>query len=185
MALSATKVLKKASFGLVAAAVLFLLFEGFSSIALIVHQVACCRVVFAGRLHSRYDRELGWVGIPNLYAADVYGPGKYVKTNSLGYRNQRDFDRRVPPGNVRVLCSGDSMTFGLGVANDDAWCQALEARDPRLQTVNMGQSGYGIDQMFLWYRRDIDRLDADVHILAAIDNDFVRMLSDTTESRKR
>ena len=34
-----------------------------------------------------------------------------------------------------------------------------------------------MDQMLLRYRRDIDRLDVNVHVMAAIDNDFVRMLS--------
>jgi hypothetical protein len=53
----------------------------------------------------------------------------------------------------------------------------LAALDPRLQTVNMGQGGYGIDQVFLWYRRDGTRFEHDLHLFAFITTDFERMES--------
>jgi hypothetical protein len=39
----------------------------------------------------------------------------------------------------------------------------------------MGQGGYGIDQAFLWYRRDGARLEHDVHLFTFIMADFWRM----------
>jgi hypothetical protein len=44
--------------------------------------------------------------------------------------------------------------------------------------VNMGQGGYGVDQAYLWYRRDGLALAHDLQILAFVHDDFVRMASD-------
>jgi len=81
----------------------------------------------------------------------------------------------VPQGKLRILCSGDSMTFGSGVTNDDTWCQLLATMNPRLETVNLAQAGYGVDQMYLWYMRAGTALDHDVHIFAFVTDDFRRM----------
>jgi hypothetical protein len=51
--------------------------------------------------------------------------------------------------------------------------------DPRLETVNMAQSGYGIDQAFLWYARDGRIIDHAVHIFAFITLDVSRMKEPT------
>lgn len=168
---------KNAIFGILAALLMAFAFEGLCSILVAIRDVRGAPVV-AERLHTRYDSELGWSNVPNSYIRDMYGASKDVRINSLGYRNNREFSRKVPAGKLRVLCSGDSFTFGYGVGNDETWGNALESRDSRLETVNMGEGGYGIDQMLLLYQRDINRLDANVHILAVIDDDFNRTLSD-------
>jgi hypothetical protein len=49
--------------------------------------------------------------------------------------------------------------------------------DPRLETINMGLSGYGVDQAYLWYKRDAGRFDHQVHLFAPITDDFRRMQS--------
>ncbi len=49
---------------------------------------------------------------------------------------------------------------------------------PPLQTVNMGQGGYGVDQDYLWYKRDGVKLDANMLVFAVIAQDFFRMASD-------
>ncbi|MGA2722299.1 MAG: hypothetical protein ABSG79_07770 [Bryobacteraceae bacterium] len=169
--------LRNVVFGFLVAFLIFLLFEGVCSITLAIRDFAAAPIM-AERLHTRYDSELGWSNVPGIYIPDMYGTSKYVKINSQGYRSNEDFSQKVPAGKLRVLCSGDSFTFGYGVSNDETWCQTLESRDRRLQTVNMGQGGFGADQIFLWYRRDIDRLNADVHVVAVIGDDFDRMQSD-------
>jgi hypothetical protein len=52
--------------------------------------------------------------------------------------------------------------------------RVLEEREPRLETVNMGQGGYGVDQAYLWYRRDAENLAHDLHLFALISGDFTR-----------
>jgi lysophospholipase L1-like esterase len=127
------------------------------------------------RLHVKYDAELGWVGKPDVHFPDMYGPGVYLRTNSQGFRGRRDLDEAVPPGKRRVICAGDSVTFGFGVADDHSWCRLLESLDGRLETVNMALPAYGVDQAYLWYKRDAARLQHHVNILAPITDDFTRM----------
>jgi hypothetical protein len=96
-----------------------------------------------------------------------------LETNSQGFPNQ-DFTKTVP-SKVRIMCSGDSFTFAYSVDNDHTWCQLLEVLDPHLQTINLAESGYGLDQMYLRYRRDGVFLEHDVLISAFISDDLRRM----------
>jgi hypothetical protein len=155
--------------------VCFLLFEGFSSLLIVGQEAFKVSRGIAGQRHTEYDAELGWVNIPNVTISDLYGPGAYLRTNSRGFRNNTEFGRAIPQGKVRAICSGDSFTLGYGVSNDDTWCQGLANIDPRLETVNMGQGGYGIDQAYLWYQRDGVVLDHDIHLFAFIGSDLRRM----------
>lgn len=74
-----------------------------------------------------------------------------------------------------MICSGDSFTLGYGVRDDETWCHQLMQLDDRLETVNMGQGGYGFDQAYLWFRRDGVRLAHHVQVFAFISDDFRRM----------
>jgi hypothetical protein len=130
------------------------------------------------RKHTKYDAELGWVNVPSIAVADLYGPGRSLTINSQGFRARRDYRREVPIGKTRVLCSGDSFTLGWGVDDDDTWCALLEKRNATFEAVNMGQGGYGIDQAYLWWRRDGNRLEYDLHVFAIIYDDLHRMRLD-------
>ncbi len=151
--------------------------EGFSSFLFVGYRILTNKPI-AERVHTEYDEELGWVNLPNLHVDDMYGPGVSLTTNSQRYRNRDDFSLKVSPDKVRIICSGDSFTLGYGVDDDHTWCQLLTAVDERLETVNLGQGGYGIDQAYLWYERNKNKLEHDVHIFAFITTDFHRMKSD-------
>ncbi len=155
----------------------FVLIEGASSLVLLVNDLARYgkRPLTA---HSHFDPLLGWASTPNVSIRDLYGPGASFHTNSQGFRNARDFPVEVPPGKIRVVCSGDSFTLGHGVGDDEAWCQVLASLDPRLETVNMGQGGYGLDQAYLWYARDGTKLRKNVLLFAFITEDFLRVAQD-------
>src|SRR5262245_61369217 len=155
---------------------LFALLEGAASLLFIANQIR--RTPAAEASYSRYDETLGWVSQPNVTRPDMYGPGVYLRTNSEGFRNDRDFARAVPPGKTRIICSGDSFTLGFGVNNDQAWCQRIAAINPQFETVNLGQGGYGFDQAYLLYMRAGRELDHQVHLFAFITDDFKRMQSD-------
>jgi hypothetical protein len=131
--------------------------------------------VLEQRHKEDYDSLLGWVNPRNFFHRDLFAPGVYLRTNAQGFRDDHVIASRVPPGRVRAVCSGDSFTFGFGVDNDHTWCALLERKIPRLETVNMGVSAYGVDQMYLRYKRDASTLDHDVHIFALIMHDFQRM----------
>lgn len=159
---------------LVIVPVTFFLIEGLSS-TILFYRDTTKTIPMAETFHSEYDEELGWVNRPNMVIEDMYGPGVYVRTNAQGFRNHEDFTAKVPDGKVRAICSGDSFTFGYGVDNDHTWCQLLAGLDDRLQTVNMGQGAYGVDQAYLWYKRDGLKLQHDLHLFAFITHDFERI----------
>jgi hypothetical protein len=159
---------------LIAAGLIFA--EGLASVLYVSKDF---RAPLAERLHTRYDALLGWVNEPSLYRPNMYGKGIWFRTNQQGFRNDRDFARAIPPGKTRIICSGDSFTLGYGVDNDHTWCHLLETLHTGLETVNMGQAGYGVDQSYLWYKRDGLTLDHNLHLFAFISMDFARMQRDT------
>jgi hypothetical protein len=153
--------------------------EGVASLSLFAWTVVSTLRDHANWDSAVYDADLGWVNAPNLYRPDVYGRGLYVRTNRQGFRDNHDFPKAVAPGKRRIICSGDSFTFGYGVDNESTWCRVLESMDARLETVNMGQGGYGLDQVYLRYRRDGAGLDHHLQVVAFITEDFTRMQLDS------
>jgi hypothetical protein len=121
-----------------------------------------------------YDPELGWVSLPSLAVRDAFGPGKDLHTDGRGFRVRNELSDAATPGRIRVLCSGDSFTFGEGVGDDSSWCQRLTELDPRLESVNLGLPGYGVDQSLLRYRRDAGAVHHDLHLFAFIGADLDR-----------
>lgn len=162
--------------GLLAAGLVFALLEGVASLAFFVWsaRMGYWRPL-PERSHTVWDPELGWASQKGSVARDVFGPGLDVSTNARGFRNTSEFEVAIPAGKTRVVALGDSFTLGYGVADSDSWPASLERLCPRLEVPNMGQSGYGIDQSYLWYLRDGRVIDQDVLVLAFIDDDLLRV----------
>lgn len=167
-------------FALIAVALGLLVLEGVSAVGLrLADRHNALRHPVAERKHTRYDPELGWVSVPSVDLPDLYGPGRSLHTNAQGFRGRRDTPREVPPGRIRLLCSGDSFTLGWGVDDADTWCAQLERLDDRIEAVNLGQGGYGVDQAYLWARRETGKLDHQLHVFAFISEDIQRMRYDS------
>lgn len=167
-------IMEAIAFGFVLIVVALLIVEGLASYVLSFRERRT--VLWAtGRKRSTYDADIGWVNRPNTHIPDMYGPDRYLRINSQGFRSNDEFVPMVAEGRVRVICSGDSFTFAEGVDNDHTWCQLLASLDPRIEPVNMGQTGYGIDQAYLWYKRDGLKMPHQVHLLQFITDDFYRM----------
>lgn len=159
------------------AIVALLLLEGLASLAM--SALAAKRALYMREeSHSQYDAELGWSHRAGVRIADMYGGGTTFTTNSQGFRAREDYAKAVPPGRFRVIALGDSFTMGYGVGDDSSYPAQMQALCPALQTVNMGQGGYGADQDYLWYKREGVKLDTDVLVFAVIAQDFFRMGSD-------
>lgn len=122
-----------------------------------------------------YDAEIGWVGKPHLTADNAYGPGTVLKTNSLGLRMEEEISDTLPKEKKRVICSGDSFTAGDGVSNGQEWCSQLGQIDPKIERINLGQSGYSIDQAFLLFNRLKTKLPHHHHVFAVTGLDFERL----------
>jgi lysophospholipase L1-like esterase len=83
-----------------------------------------------------YDPELFWKLRPGLRLQGTASAPWGDVTNELGLRMSREL---LPDGRPRVLCLGDSCTYGLGVAVADAWPSLLNAD---FDAVNAGVPGY-------------------------------------------
>ena len=161
-------------YNFIAVTIIFLIVEGLFSTAIVVYRIYTS-VPLAERLHTEHDETLGWINLPNIYVKDMYGTGIYFRTNGQRFRNNNEISLQTQSNKLRIICSGDSFTLGYGVDNDHTWCQQLNSINGRLETVNMGQGGYGIDQAYLWYKRDGSKLNHDIMIFAFITEDFKRM----------
>ncbi len=101
-----------------------------------------------------FDDTLGWKNIPDFTATTM---GKPLRINSKGLRD-REYPYEKPAGTRRILVLGDSMTWGLGVGDDELFTEVLEKRleteQPRWEVINAAVSGYGTDQEFLFLRQE-------------------------------
>lgn len=166
-------VIRLAAINVLVLAALLVVIEGAVSWFLVVRDVVV--LPWVAEPYTRYDPDLGWVNKPNVKLQNMFGTGVWVQTNGQSFRNTSDIAPAVAPGRYRVICSGDSFTFGDGVDNDHTWCQQLAARDARIEPVNLGEGGYGADQAYLRYLRDARDLQHQGHVFAFIADDFVRM----------
>jgi len=167
--------LKKFGLALGACILCFFFLEGLCSALFVTREMLAPAHRTLSGPSVQYDAELGWAPVPDFHEKSYYAPGIPLRTNSRGFRAIEEFPREIPTGKIRVICSGDSQTFGDGVGDDHTWCQDLAALNPRIQPVNMAETGYGADQMYLRYMRDGAVLDHDVHVFAVVTDDFVRM----------
>jgi hypothetical protein len=158
----------------------FLMFEGGSSLFLLGRDILRAVPGPKGPATTQYDTLLGWVNRPGLNVPNHYGPGKHLRINAQGFRGTADVRIPKPADRLRVICSGDSFAFGDGVGDEYTWCARLAQHHPAIETVNMGQKGYGVDQAYLWFRRDGLRLQPDVHLFTFIWDDFTRMQAAST-----
>lgn len=158
--------------------VLVLLLEGLTSVLMAVRAGNHAPFMWE-ESHAQYDPDLGWSNRPNVHIQGLYGESTRFTTNSQGFRARVDYDKAIPQGKYRIVSLGDSFTMGFGVGDDESYPAQMQALCPTLQTVNMGQGGYGVDQEYLWYKRDGAKLEANVLLFAVVAHDFYRMNSDS------
>ena len=127
--------------------------------------------LFAGEVAARI---VGASGRGGGYAPVRTDTRERRPINSKGYR---DLERAIPrPAGVRrVVCLGDSFTWGVGVLFDDAWPQRVErllARDGgRWEAVNLGEPGLNTVQEAAKLEAEGLAYDPDVVVLAYVLND--------------
>lgn len=114
------------------------------------------------------DADLFWRYRPSrTIDGDFLKPGRYT-INSDGFRGP-GFPKFKAEGVTRILCLGESTTFGLGVADADVWPRKLEERinalDPerrRWEVLNLGVTNYSTHQGVILARREFSRLQPDI-----------------------
>jgi hypothetical protein len=115
------------------------------------------------RLAAGYD---GWfAGVP-------------VRTNSLGFRDPREYAIDKPPGTFRVIVIGDSVTFGHGAVYEATYPFLLEQRlqrwrsDVRWEVWNLGVPGYNTRQELTLLKEIGPRIQPDLVVVGFYPNDL-------------
>ena len=120
-----------------------------------------------GTWYQRIDPELGWITIPGATTDDA-------AITASGIRAARDYAATPPPGVVRIAAFGDSFVHGDEVATGETWTAALERALPRVEVLNYGVGGYGLDQALLRYEREGARMAPHVVLVGVITDDVLR-----------
>jgi len=118
------------------------------------------------------------VGFKNQPDFRAYAHGNIrVRTNHMGYRGE-EMEVQKPPGAIRILALGDSVTWGVGVNDDRIYLARLEqtlnarySRPLRVQTVNTAVIGYSLYQELLTLERDGPALSPDIVLVGFVLND--------------
>lgn len=114
------------------------------------------------------DGDLLWRYHPSrVIDGNFVKPGRYT-INSHGYRGP-EFAPDKQPGVTRIVCLGESNTFGLGVSDDAVWPRQMEnklnALDPQKRTwevLNLAVTNYSTFQGVRQARKELPRLKPDI-----------------------
>lgn len=96
-----------------------------------------------------HDAACFWRMAPNqiMHFVDDYGKPSVIKINSYGMRGP-ELDIEKAPGEKRIICVGDSFTYGLGVSDGHsypAYLQKLVDNDfSNVKVINYGCNGHTI-----------------------------------------
>lgn len=116
-----------------------------------------------------YHPVIGYRFIPNLKARVPHESGGYlVRTNSSGFRCNREFEPARTPGKRRVLLFGDSFSAGDGVSNEKRYADVLETLLPDVEVYNLALPGTGTDQHFLVYQEFGRAIEHDVMVISVL-----------------
>ena len=111
-----------------------------------------------------FDSLLGW-RMKRNYRADG------IHHNSIGLRASREFGEVGEA--TRVLLLGASMTYGLGVRDEETYGAKLETRTG-FEVMNAGVNAYGADQALLFWEAEGRKLDPDLVIFEYHVDSFYR-----------
>lgn len=120
------------------------------------------------------DSLLGWTIAPNTCSED----GMYC-SSSEGIRSASAGVSLtgLQPAH-RIALVGDSYTYAQDVDYESSWGRRLEINlGSEYQVLNYGVPGFGVDQAFLRYQRDVHALNPDVVIFALIPDDLMRSMT--------
>ena len=140
--------------------------------------VGDCYIHLAGIMPQTASRSYGYF-VPNQRRTLLFMglPPYRVTIDALGLRLTKPIAPEKAPGAQRILCVGDSTTFGLYI-NDDASYpfqlqQRLDARMPgQYEVLNAGVGGLSIDDERDYLQRAGLRLNPDLVILMFCANDL-------------
>ncbi|MFH1379983.1 MAG: GDSL-type esterase/lipase family protein [bacterium] len=112
--------------------------------------------------YMEFDPVLFWKLKSNMYVANPL-----VQTNSLGFRGS-EFSLQKDPDTIRIVCYGDSITFGYQLPQGESYVQMLEnilkEKFPsrKIEVINAGVPGYTSRQGLVRYQYYGKELNPDI-----------------------
>lgn len=120
-----------------------------------------------------YDAQLGWVLGPNRRSANglYFSSPEGIRSSGVG----EALATREPKRRIAIV--GDSFAFGEEVSFQDTFPVKLEeVLGEPFQVLNFGVPGYGVDQAYLRYRKDVLAWNPEIVVLAFPSHDLIRTM---------
>jgi lysophospholipase L1-like esterase len=101
-----------------------------------------------------------------------------AKINSIGLRDNEIGAKK--DGTFRIVCIGDSWTFGWGVSNENSWPKQLEkillAQGYKVEVINCGQGGQYTETYKKYLRKAVPVLKPDLVLIGLLQLDDLAQL---------
>lgn len=127
----------------------------------------------------KLDPTLGWV-CKSRVNLKFYRPELHkiqYQINHQGFRNPIDFDTLNPSNSKkRILLLGDSFLFSILQKEENTISALLQKKlGQEYEILNLAVPGWGLDQMYLAYKKYVEKINPDQVILLYIDDDISRL----------
>jgi hypothetical protein len=114
---------------------------------------------------------LGWTIKPNGFWDNLY------RANSKGIRGDREYQFIPKKNRVRISAFGDSFTHCDEVKNESTWQEQLSIHNAKLEVLNFGVGGYGLDQAFLRYKKEGVQYHSHIIFIGFIEENINRLVN--------
>jgi lysophospholipase L1-like esterase len=144
------------------------------NLALILTKTPVHGPVWEARGLFRLDPDLIYSPVPG--ERRVWRTEEFEEQASLNSRGLRGAEvRERSEIEARIVVAGDSVVFGHGVSDEQAFPRQMEtiyaAEGRAVEVLNAGVKGYGTDQSFKYFERRLRELRPDVLVFALNPND--------------
>ena len=128
------------------------------------------KAVFDTKPHYLYDPVIGWVSRPGF-------KDKLCTVNAQGIRTLHDYPQAAPDDSKRVLCMGDSFTYGVAVGDKETYPAQAEQLWPGTEWLNFGIAGTCLTQAYLHYHEHAKKFGGRYVVIGFMTNDAQRTVN--------
>lgn len=108
-----------------------------------------------------FDQRYGWINRPGNFQEQ----GNKYAINSIGARGWLEFAEEPAEGVHRVICLGDSFTYGSEVRDGQDWPSVIDQGSEEFEVINLGVGGWALDQSYLRWQDQGQHLEPDVVLI--------------------
>lgn len=119
---------------------------------------------------TTFDKEIGWIPTPGHRGSD------YI-VNRQGARSTKEYPLPAPDLSKRILCLGDSFTFGIAVKNEESYPAQAETKLPGTEWINLGIPGGCLTQAFVRYPAAAAKFGGNHVVVGFMTNDAQRTVN--------